>query len=67
MGISRANTFTNIIPVFTAVFAFFMVGEKLTIQNLAGMIIVITGLFLSQSDKSRKNLDDALLLTGKTA
>jgi hypothetical protein len=44
-----------------------MVGEKLTIQNLAGMIIVITGLFLSQSDKSRKNLDDALLLTGKTA
>lgn len=67
MGISKANTFTNIIPVFTAVFAFFMVGEKLTVQNLAGMIIVITGLFLSQSDKNRKNLDDALLLTGKTA
>ena len=67
MGILKANTFTNIIPVFTAVFAYFMVGEKLTIQNLAGMMIVITGLFLSQSDKRRKNLDDALLLTGKTA
>jgi drug/metabolite transporter (DMT)-like permease len=67
MGISRANVFTNCIPVFTAVFSFIILGEKLTLQNLAGMAIVITGLFLSQSDKRKKNLNDALLLTGKTA
>jgi drug/metabolite transporter (DMT)-like permease len=67
IGISRSNAFTNCIPVFTAVFSFIILGERLTLQNLAGMAIVITGLFLSQSDKKRKNIDDAMLLTGKTA
>jgi drug/metabolite transporter (DMT)-like permease len=67
LGISKANAFTNCIPVFTAVFSFLILGEKFTLQHLAGMTIVITGLFLSQSDRKRKDLDDALVLTGKTA
>jgi drug/metabolite transporter (DMT)-like permease len=67
MGISKANAFTNCIPVFTAIFSFFIMGEKLTGQNLAGMAIVITGLYLSQSDKKKRDIDDALILTGKTA
>jgi drug/metabolite transporter (DMT)-like permease len=67
MGITRANVFTNSIPVFTAVFAFFLVGDKLSIQNLIGMAIVVAGLFMSQVDHKNKNIDEALLLTGKTA
>jgi len=67
MGISKVNVFTNSIPVLTAIFSFFILGEKLTIQNAIGMMIVITGLFLSQLNGRKKKTDDALVLTGKTA
>ncbi len=67
MGITKANVFTNSIPLFTAVFAFFLVGDKLTFQNLIGMFIVLAGLFMSQVEHKRKDIDEALLLTGKTA
>ena len=53
LGIVKANVFTNCIPVFTAFFAFMLLGDKLTIQNLIGMFVVILGLFMSQhKDKS---------------
>lgn len=67
MGISRANIFSNCIPLFTALFSFILLGEKLTLQNMTGMAIVITGLFMSQINGHRKKIDDALTLTGKTA
>ncbi len=67
MGISRVNVFTNSIPVLTAIFSFFILSEKLSLQNMAGMIIVITGLFLSQLNGRDKKSGDALVLTGKTA
>jgi len=67
MGITRANVFSNIIPVFTALFSFVLMGEKLTIQNVIGMSIVIAGLFMSQVNVYDKNIDEALSLTGKTA
>lgn len=67
MGITRANVFSNSIPVFTAVFSFMILGDRLTFQNIAGMMIVIAGLFMSQMDGRRKSIDDALTLTGKTA
>lgn len=51
LGISRANIFSNLIPVFTAVIAFFMVGDKITLRNVVGMAVVIAGLFLSQAGK----------------
>ena len=67
MGISKANVFSNCIPIFTAIFSFILLGEKLTFQNIVGMVVVITGLFLSQMSGAKKSIDDALLLTGKTA
>ena len=67
MGISRANVFTNFIPIFTAFFSFLILAEKLTLQNITGMIIVIAGIFMSQINGHRKEIDDALSLTGKTA
>jgi drug/metabolite transporter (DMT)-like permease len=67
MGITKANVFSNCIPVFTALFSFMILGEKLTIQNIIGMIIVIAGLLLSQLDGRKKSIDEALALTGKTA
>mgnify|MGYP001791473011 FL=1 len=67
MGITKANVFSNCIPVFTALFSFMILGEKLTIQNIIGMIIVIAGLLMSQLDGRKKSIDEALALTGKTA
>jgi drug/metabolite transporter (DMT)-like permease len=67
MGISKATVFTNCIPVFTALFSFILLSEKLTLQNIIGMFIVITGLFLSQLNGRKRIIDEALILTGKTA
>ena len=67
MGITKANVFSNCIPVFTAIFSFIILGEKLTIQNIIGMAIVIAGLIMSQMNGTKKNLEEALAFTGKTA
>lgn len=67
MGVSKANVFTNLVPVFTALFSFIVLGDTMTLQNIAGMIIVIAGLFMSQKNGRPKKEEEALILTGKTA
>ena len=67
MGITKANVFSNCIPVFTALFSFILMGDKLTAQNIAGMVIVIVGLFMAQMNGPKKSIENALALTGKTA
>jgi drug/metabolite transporter (DMT)-like permease len=67
IGILRANVFTNFIPLFTALFSFILMGDRLTFQNVTGMIIVITGVILAQLDGRVNSIDEALTLTGKTA
>jgi drug/metabolite transporter (DMT)-like permease len=67
IGISKANVFSNCIPVFTALFSYMLMGEKLTLQNVTGMFIVIAGLFMSQMNGRKRIIDDAMTLTGKTA
>ncbi len=48
IGITRANVFTNFIPVFTAVFSFLIWGETFTGTKLLGIPVVLTGLMLAQ-------------------
>ncbi len=48
IGISRANIFTNLIPVFTAFFAWLILNETLTLTKMFAIGITISGLFLSQ-------------------
>ncbi|TRX63997.1 DMT family transporter [Carboxylicivirga sp. M1479] len=48
IGITKANVFVNMIPVFTAVLAWWVLGEVLTFQMLLGIAIVISGVFVSQ-------------------
>jgi drug/metabolite transporter (DMT)-like permease len=67
MGITKANVFSNCIPVFTALFSFILLREKLTFQNVAGMSVVIAGLFMSQMGGKNKSFDEAQAFTGKTA
>lgn len=67
MGITKANVFSNCIPVFTALFAFMLLGDKLTLQNIIGMFVVITGLFMSQMNGKKSSINETLIPTGKTA
>jgi drug/metabolite transporter (DMT)-like permease len=51
MGVNRTNVFSNLIPVFTGVFSFFILGELFSPQKIFGMVVVIFGLYLSQIKK----------------
>lgn len=48
IGISKTNLFTNLIPVFTAIFSFFILGEIFEMKKITGMIVVIAGVLMSQ-------------------
>lgn len=48
IGVTRANLFANMIPVLTALFAYYSIGEIITIEKFAGIIIMITGLYMAQ-------------------
>jgi len=48
IGVSKTNVFTNLIPVFTGIFSYFIISEQLNSQKIMGIVIVVTGLFLSQ-------------------
>ena len=52
LGITKANIFANIIPVFTAIFAFFFLHETFTFYNILGIAIVISGLLMTQFSKN---------------
>lgn len=55
IGISKANVFTNSIPVFTALFAWWLLGDPINLQKVAGIVLAISGLYVSQL-KPRKQL-----------
>lgn len=48
LGLSKAAVFTNLIPLITAFFSFILLDEVFTPIKIAGMLVVIFGLFLSQ-------------------
>ncbi len=52
LGITKANTISNIIPVFTAIFAWYVLGENLNWINIIGIFVVLSGLLLSQLNKA---------------
>lgn len=54
IGITRSNTFINLIPVFVAILSFIILKDELGFQKIAGILIVVTGLFLSQIKKRPK-------------
>lgn len=51
VGVSRTNVFVNLIPVFTAILAWFILNENITLLKWIGIVVVVGGLFVSQSGK----------------
>ena len=56
MKLAKANIYINLIPVFAAVTAFFVLDEKFTPLKISGMILVIFGVVLSQWNGSKKKV-----------
>ena len=48
LGITKSNMFVNLVPVFTALFAWMILGNVLTVQKVVGIVMVIAGLFVAQ-------------------
>ena len=48
LGASKANVYTNLIPVFTAIFSYFIIHESLTVNKIIGIVLVVLGLVFSQ-------------------
>ena len=53
LGVSKSNVFINLIPVMTAIMAFSILGDPLGWYKVAGILIVIAGLFISQINFKR--------------
>ena len=53
LGISKSNIFSNLIPVFTAIFSYFLLSESFTLQKIVGIALVIGGVYLSERSKRR--------------
>jgi drug/metabolite transporter (DMT)-like permease len=49
IGITKAVVFTNFIPIVTAIFALFILKEKISFFKAGGILITIVGLFMSQA------------------
>lgn len=48
LGASKANVYSNLIPVFTAIFSYLLAMEALTANKIIGILVVVVGLILSQ-------------------
>jgi drug/metabolite transporter (DMT)-like permease len=51
IGVIKANIFTNLIPVFTGVTSYFVLKEEFTAPKVIGMILVMLGVIISQSQR----------------
>ncbi|HLP59658.1 MAG TPA: DMT family transporter, partial [Candidatus Deferrimicrobium sp.] len=53
LGAAKAGIFGISIPAFTALFSWLTSAEKLSLQQIMGIIIVMTGLLISQIRRKR--------------
>jgi len=48
LGVIKSNVFTNLIPVFTVILAFIILGDRLSATAAGGLALTLVGLVLSQ-------------------
>ncbi|HER09188.1 MAG TPA: DMT family transporter [Bacteroides sp.] len=53
LGASRANIFANLVPVVAAILSFLLLKESMPLLKIAGILVVIAGLFMSQIGEIR--------------
>jgi drug/metabolite transporter (DMT)-like permease len=53
LGVNKASIYSNLIPVFTALFAVIILGEQFSWMKVIGMGVVIAGVMVVSSRKKR--------------
>ena len=53
IGVTRANIFNNVRPVFTALLMWILFDEHLPLWKWVGIIVIIFGLFISQKQRKK--------------
>lgn len=53
IGVARTQIFVNLIPVFTAVLSWILLKEQLNLIQWTGILVVISGLFISQKRRAK--------------
>jgi len=53
MEAAKATVYINLIPVFTVILAFIILGEKLKFVQIVASVIILTGVFISQMPRVR--------------
>ena len=48
MEAGKASVYINLIPVFTVILAFLILGEKLKFFQIIASVIILSGVFISQ-------------------
>ncbi|NLA23391.1 MAG: DMT family transporter [Bacteroidales bacterium] len=56
MNISKANIFTNMIPVFTIIISWYVLGEAIDTKKILGIIFVLSGVFISQIGSKKASI-----------
>jgi drug/metabolite transporter (DMT)-like permease len=51
IGVTRANVFNNVRPVFTALLMWVIFDEQLPLWKWVGIIVIVIGLFISQKQR----------------
>jgi drug/metabolite transporter (DMT)-like permease len=52
LGMTRSTVFSNLIPVFTTLFSYFILRDEITGLKIAGIGVVIGGLLLTQLERT---------------
>ncbi len=53
IGLTKANLLTNLIPVFTTIFAVIFISESMSLMKSIGIVVVFLGLYLSQKNEGK--------------
>lgn len=56
LGASKANIYSNLIPVFTGIFSFILGIEAFSINKITGIVLVVVGLIFVQLKRRRQLL-----------
>lgn len=54
IGPSKTNIFINLVPVFSMLLAWLILGETIAWYNLFGMLMIITGVYINSTIKEKK-------------
>jgi drug/metabolite transporter (DMT)-like permease len=57
LGASKASVFANLIPVFTAFFAFVLGVEFFSLKKVIAILVIISGVFLSQYARKKRSTE----------